>query len=63
MNVESFFTADNRCAENSNTADILTMAFVNIQPFDKVYSLSDAFEAGTLFPALNKPFFGGGRKK
>ena len=38
---------------------ILTMAFVDMQPLDEVYSLQDAFCNGTLFPNLNKPFYGG----
>lgn len=40
---------------------ILTMAFVDMQPLDEVYSLQDAFCNGTLFPNLNKPFYGGKR--
>ena len=38
---------------------ILAMAFVNMQPLDKLYTLEDAFEAGTLFKNLNKPYLGG----
>jgi len=38
---------------------ILTMAFVDMQPLDEVYSLQEAFCNGTLFPNLNKPFYGG----
>lgn len=38
---------------------VLTMAFVNMQPMDSIYSLEDAFENGTLFPNLDKPFWGG----
>lgn len=38
---------------------ILTMAFVDMQPLDNVYSMSDAFISGTLFPNLDKPFYGG----
>lgn len=40
-------------------ADPLTMVFINMQPLDSVYPLSEAFDAGTLFPNLNKPFYGG----
>lgn len=42
-----------------NCADPLTMVFINMQPLDSVYPLSEAFDAGTLFPNLNKPFYGG----
>lgn len=46
--------------ENSGgCADPLTMVFINMQPLDSVYPLSEAFDAGTLFPNLNKPFYGG----
>ena len=38
---------------------ILTMAFVDMQPLDNVYSLDSAFKVGTLFPNLDKPFYGG----
>ncbi len=40
---------------------ILTMAFVDMQPLDEVYPLREAFCNGTLFPNLNKPFYGGRR--
>lgn len=45
--------------ESSN--DILTMAFVNMQPLDTVYSLSEALRRGTLFPDIDKPFLAGGK--
>ena len=41
---------------------ILTMAFVDMQPLESVYSMSDAFCRGTLFPNLDKPFYGGRMK-
>ncbi len=43
---------------NKNSG-ILTMAFVDMQPLDGVYSMSEGFKNGTIFPNLNKPFFGG----
>lgn len=46
-----------------NTNDILTMAFVNMQPLDYVYDEADAFAKGTLFPNINKPFYYGGNNK
>ena len=39
--------------------DPLTMVFINMQPLESVYPLNEAFNAGTLFPNLNKPFYGG----
>lgn len=38
---------------------ILTMAFVDMQPLESVYPPETAFCSGTLFPNINKPFFGG----
>lgn len=52
---------DNFCVsapENMN-GGILTMAFVDMQPLDSVYSPQSAFCNGTLYPSLNKPFYGG----
>ncbi len=53
---------ENGCVYPGNSSDILTMAFLEIQPLDAVYSLSDAFNAGTLFPDLNKPLLIRGEK-
>ncbi len=44
------------CAVTEMDNGVLTMAFVNMQPFDAVYSLSDGLKAGTIFPDLDKPF-------
>ncbi len=49
-------------APNDDTNGVLTMAFVNMQPLDYVYNESDAFLNGTLFPNINKPFYGGNLK-
>lgn len=38
---------------------ILTMAFVDMQPIDSVYQTDTAFCKGTLFPNIDKPFYGG----
>lgn len=35
--------------------DILTMAFVNMQPLTAVYDTETGFCNGTIFPNLNKP--------
>ncbi|MBR7071739.1 MAG: spore coat associated protein CotJA [Clostridia bacterium] len=43
-----------------DTDDILTMAFVNMQPFGKIYNPEPAFRRGTLYPDLDKPFLRGG---
>ena len=41
---------------------ILTMAFVDMQPLESVYPVETAFVNGSLFPNIDKPFFGGRRK-
>lgn len=38
---------------------ILTLVFADMQPLDSVYKPEAAFCRGTLFPDLNKPFYGG----
>ena len=38
---------------------ILTMAFVDMQPLESVYPLETAYDSGSLFPNINKPFYGG----
>lgn len=42
---------------------ILTLAFVDVQPLDTVYGTDTAFCRGTLFPNVDKPFFGGMRNE
>ncbi|MBQ3546956.1 MAG: spore coat associated protein CotJA [Clostridia bacterium] len=45
------------------TQDVLTMAFVNMQPLDYVYDEEKAFQNGSLFPNITKPFYYGGNYK
>lgn len=49
--------------ETQSSEGILTMAFVNPQPLDYVYEEGMAFNNGTLFPNINKPFYYGGNNK
>lgn len=44
---------------NTVNGDVLTMAFVNMQPIESVYETEDGFCRGTIFPNIDKPFFGG----
>lgn len=39
----------------------LTMSYVPMQQWNQVYDLQTAFQRGTIFPELDKPFFGAGR--
>lgn len=53
---------DNFCLKTnyeSNNDGILTMAFVNMQPLDSVYETDEGFCHGTIYPNLDKPFYGG----
>lgn len=45
---------------NMNDRDVLTMAFVNIQPLTAVYDVDTGFSKGTIFPNLDKPLKVGG---
>lgn len=49
------------CVDTPEGCDknVLTMAFVNMQPLESVYPNETGFCCGTIFPNLNKPFFGG----
>ncbi len=49
--------------ESQNTEDVLTMAFVNMQPLDYVFDEAQAFQNGSLFPNITKPFYYGGNYK
>ena len=59
-----------QCVENNicnaepqtDVSKILTMAFVNMQPIDSVYSVEDALKRGTLFTNIDKPL-GEGRMR
>ncbi len=46
---------------NAKNGDILTMAFVNMQPIESVYETEQGFTNGTIFPNIDKPFCGGNR--
>ncbi len=61
--VENCFNTD-FCVDSpkNDVSDILTMAFVNIQPLDYVYNENEAFLNGSLFPNITKPFYGGNLK-
>lgn len=55
---------DDFCLEtdyNAKDGEILTMAFVNMQPIESVYATEDGFCNGTIFPNIDKPFYGGKR--
>ena len=41
---------------------VLTMVFGNMQPLENIYSAESALKNGTLFPCLDKNFYGGMKK-
>ena len=47
---------------NSVDSNILTMAFINMQPIDSVYETNDGFCRGTIFPNIDKPLHVGGKR-
>jgi hypothetical protein len=57
---QSVINQNNRDA-GQNTVRSLAICYVPVQEWEQVYDEDTAFSAGTLFPALNKPFFGGGK--
>jgi hypothetical protein len=57
---QSVINQNNRDTER-NAVRSLAICYVPIQEWEQVYDEDTAFTTGTLFPALNKPFFGGGK--
>ncbi len=60
MNTQKECLKDNFCLEtdyNAMNGNVLTMAFVNMQPIESVYETLDGFPRGTIFPNLDKPFW------
>ena len=48
-------------SDERNRFEIIGICYVPMQKWEQVYDEDTAFSAGTLFPALNLPFLGGGR--
>lgn len=46
-------------ADENGCVNPLTMVFINMQPFGRVYPVDEGYMNGTIFPDLNKPFYGG----
>jgi len=47
--------------EKSNVNKLVGMCYVPMQEWEQIYDEDTAFSTGTLFPSLNKPFWGGGK--
>lgn len=50
----------NRPLQNNADAQVLAMAFVNVQQLNSVYDTDTGFSCGTIYPCLNKPLMAGG---
>jgi hypothetical protein len=60
------------CGDQNNDMDeqnampytkmVLAMAYVPVQMWETPYEVTEGIHRGTLFPALDKPFLGGGNK-
>ena len=57
--INTDYCVDTPVARNGG---ILTMAFVDMQPLESFYPNEMAFSSGTLFPNIDKPFYGGMKK-
>ncbi|MDD6479584.1 MAG: spore coat associated protein CotJA [Oscillospiraceae bacterium] len=55
---------DGVCMDSMNTCNCemgdSVMVFIQPQKISSVYSFTDAFKKGTLYPELDKPFMAGG---
>lgn len=40
----------------------LAMAYVPDQPWETPYEVTEGLDRGTIFPSLDKPFLGGGKR-
>ena len=47
--------------EKSNVNKLVGMCYVPMQEWEQIYDEDTAFSTGTIFPCLNKPFWGGGK--
>lgn len=54
--------AERSCSQDNCNKWAIGMAYVPWQNMDRVYEPAQALRAGTLFPELEKPFYGSMRK-
>jgi len=47
--------------ENRKECGVIGICYVPMQEWEQIYDEDTAFSVGTLFPALNLPFLGGGK--
>ena len=46
---------------DKNNYEVIGICYVPMQQWEQIYDEDTAFSVGTLFPALNLPFLGGGK--
>lgn len=50
---------DQTCMDSCFENWPLAMAYVPMQPWEKIYDPAEGLQAGTIFPSLDLPFLGG----
>lgn len=50
--------SERKCQDD---CDVPVMAFIPMQDFCRMYNEAEGLRRGTMFPALDKPFYGKGR--
>ena len=61
LNLNETATPYKVSGRNRNDYDIIGICYVPMQQWEQIYDEDTAFSVGTLFPALNLPFLGGGK--
>ena len=54
-------TAGQSIFGQANRHEIIGICYVPMQKWEQLYDEDTGFSAGTVFPALNLPFLGGGK--
>ena len=60
MAKQTFVSEDYR-HDNRNRHEIIGICYVPMQHWEQIYDEDTAYSVGTIFPALNLPFLGGGK--
>ena len=47
--------------DDSTECGVIGICYVPVQKWEKIYDEDTGFSVGTIFPALNLPFLGGGK--
>lgn len=55
---DDIFTVNMTTPVQNNRKQVVAMAYIPDQKFDTVYEPDKAYDRGTLYPELDKPFLG-----